>query len=156
MELGEKIKEIAQGKLTDASHFIVDVIVSKHKPTKITVVLDGDHGINIDDCSLLSRAISGVIEEGTWMKEENYLLEVGTPGIDQPLKLNRQFRKNVGRGLTAHLTNKTKVVGTLVEANDSAITLAVEVKEGKKTQLKNIIIPFAEIEKALVMVSFKK
>lgn len=156
MELGEKIKEIAQSKLTDASHFIVDVIVSKHKPMKITVVLDGDQGINIDDCSLLSRAISGVLEEGTWMKEENYTLEVGTPGIDQPLKLNRQFRKNVGRGLTVHLTNKTKTVGTLVEANDITITLAVEVKEGKKTQLKNIIIPFAEIEKALVMVSFKK
>lgn len=156
MELGEKIKEIAQGKLTDASHFIVDVIVSKHKPMKITVVLDGDQGITIDDCSLLSRAISGELEEATWMKEENYTLEVGTPGIDQPLKLNRQFRKNVGRGLTVHLTNKTKVVGTLAEANDMMITLAVEVKEGKKKQLKNIIIPFAEIEKALVMVSFKK
>lgn len=156
MELGEKLKEIATGKLVDPSHFLVDVIISKHKPTKITVVLDGDNGITIDDCSNLSRALSGELEEASWMKEENYTLEVGTPGLDHPLKLKRQYKKNVGRGLAVHLTNKSKVQGNLLEADDEKITLAVEIKEGKKTQLKNTIIPFAEIEKALVMVSFKK
>jgi Uncharacterized protein conserved in bacteria len=156
MEIGEKIKEIAQSKLTDPSQFVVDVIISKHKPMKISVILDGDNGINIDDCSNLSRALSQEFDEGQWMKEENYTLEVGTPGLDHPLKLKRQYKKNIGRGFTITLTNKTKVQGSLIAVEEHAISLATEVKEGKKVQLKNIEIPFSEIEKALVMVSFKK
>ncbi len=156
MELGEKIKELAQNTLTDPSQFVVDVIISKHKPMKITVILDGDNGITIDDCSALSRSLSKAFDEGQWIREENYTLEVGTPGLDHPLKLKRQYKKNIGRGFTIQCKDKTKSQGTLLAVEEDKITLSTEVKEGKKTELKTIEIPFSEIEKALVMVSFKK
>ena len=156
MDVVEKIKDLAQSHLKDESHFVVDVILSKHKPYKVTVVLDGDHGITIDDCSLLSRALSEDLDSIDLIKD-NYTLEVGTPGLDQPLKLKRQFAKNVGRNLKVHQKNKTIVQGLLQETDDEKIVLEIEVnnKGSKKKEFTQIEIPFSEIEKAIVMVSFK-
>lgn len=156
MELAERIKKASEAKLTSPDHFVVDVIISKHKPTKVTIVLDGDHGITIDDCSTLSRSISAEMEEGNWIKDEAYTLEVGTPGLDHPLKLTRQYHKNIGRGLSVHVRNKEKIQGQLISVEDGSINLAVEAKEGKKINIVPTKILFTEIEKALVMVSFKK
>jgi len=154
MDIIEKIKELANAHLKDPGHFVVDVILSKHKPYKVTVILDGDNGITIDDCSLLSRAISEDLDNIDLIRD-NYTLEVGTPGLDQPLKLNRQYAKNVGRELKVHRKDKTIVIGRVTEANDDKIVLEMEVKEGKKKELVQSEIPFSEIEKAIVMVSFK-
>lgn len=152
MDLKEKIKELTLASLSNPAHFLVDVIVSKHKPMKFTVILDGDNGITIDDCALVSRAINESLES---LVEDQYALEVSTPGLDHPLKLNRQFTKNKGRKLKVHLTSKSIVLGTLQEVTDDKIALDSEVKEGKKTETKAMEIPFTEIEKAFVTVSFK-
>jgi len=152
MDLKEKIKELTLASLSNPAHFLVDVIVSKHKPMKFTVILDGDNGITIDDCALVSRAINESLES---LVEDQYQLEVSTPGLDHPLKLKRQFEKNKGRKLKVHLTNKSIVLGTLQQVTEDKIALDAEVKEGKKTETKAMEIPFAEIEKAFVTVSFK-
>ena len=154
MDVVEKIKELGNAHLKDPSHFVVDVILSKHKPYKVTVILDGDNGITIDNCSLLSRAISEDLDNIDLIRD-NYTLEVGTPGLDQPLKLKRQYAKNVGRELKVHRKDKTIVIGRLKEANNDKIVLEMEVKEGKKKELIQTEITFSEIEKAIVMVSFK-
>lgn len=155
MDVVEKIKDLAQSHLVDPGHFVVDVILSKHKPYKVTVVLDGDHGITIDDCSLLSRALSEDLDNIDLIKD-NFTLEVGTPGLDQPLKLTRQFAKNVGRSLKVHRKDKVIVQGLLTETTDEKIVLETELKEkGKKKEFIQTEILFSEIEKAIVMVSFK-
>jgi len=155
MDVIEKIKDLAQSHLKDPAHFVVDVIMSKHKPYKVTVILDGDQGITIDDCSLLSRSISEDLDQIDLIKD-NYTLEVGTPGLDQPLKLKRQYAKNVGRELKVHRKDRTITQGHLRQSDQEKIMLEVEVKEkGKKKELNQIEIPFSEIEKAIVMVSFK-
>ena len=153
MDLRNQILKAAESILISPKHFLVDVIVSKHKPMKVTVILDGDEGITIDDCSKLSRALSSAIDEGKWVTDENFTLEVSTPGLDHPLKLIRQYKKNVGRGLTVHQADKLKIQGVLQAADDVKIILTIE--EGKK-QTKNIEINYTEIEKAFVTVSFKK
>lgn len=155
MDIAQKIQELAESHLTDASHFVVDVVISKHKPHKVSVFLDGDKGITIDHCSDLSRALSEDLDKLDLIKE-NYMLEVGTPGLDQPLKLKRQFVKNIGRGLKVVRKDKSIWQGKLTAATDGGVTLEVEEKvKGKKTELKAVEIPFSEIEKAIVMVSFK-
>ena len=153
MDLREKITELAQSKLTDDSQFIVDVIASsKPGSRKVVVILDGDTGVTIDDCTNLSRAISASLDEQPLI-EDNYTLEVGTPGLDQPLKLKRQYYKNIGRGLKVHTTDKKILQGTLTEVSEERIVL--EIQEGKKKETKMTEIPFGQIEKAFVMVSFK-
>jgi ribosome maturation factor RimP len=155
MDVIEKIKDLAQSHLKDPGHFVVDVILSKHKPYKVTVILDGDQGITIDDCSLLSRALSEDLDNVDLIKD-NYTLEVGTPGLDQPLKLKRQYAKNKGRQLKVHRKDKTLVQGLLKETDEVKIVLETELLvKGKKKEFTQTEIPFSEIEKAIVMVSFK-
>lgn len=153
--LNERITYLAQQALSNDSQFLVEVLVSSNRgPTKITVVLDGDKGVTIDDCSAVSRNISKAIEEEDLIKE-NYTLEVTTPGLDQPLKLNRQYAKNVGRDFKIRLKDKKVVEGTLKEVSENGIAIAFETGAGKKKELQTMNIVFEDIEKALVKVSFK-
>jgi ribosome maturation factor RimP len=153
MDLSEEIRNLAEGKLTP-EQFIVDVIISSKKgPRKVLVIMDGDQGVNIDDCAEVSRHISKQLDE-KGLIDDNYLLEVSTPGLDHPLKLKRQYTKNIGRGLKVKLRDKT-VEGKLTEVSEDVIVLTEEVGSGKKKELKTSAIPFSEIDKAFVLVSFK-
>ncbi|MFZ6009866.1 MAG: ribosome maturation factor RimP [Bacteroidota bacterium] len=154
MELREEIQKLAESRLADTSHFVVNVSVSSHKgPAKIVVVVDGDQGITIDDCANLSRQLSKALDD-TALVNDNYTLEVTTPGLDQPLTSLRQYKKNIGRGLKVKLQDKT-VEGNLAEVSEEKIVLNQEIGSGKKKETKNLEIPFSSIDKAFVLVSFK-
>jgi len=152
MDLKEKIKELAEKSLVNPAHFLVEVVVSKHKPWKFTVIVDGDQGIMIDDCAALSRALNEYLEAEI---SDPYTLEVSTPGLDHPLKLKRQYQKNIGRGMKVVKKDKSVVNGELKQSEEEKIVIETESGQGKKTEMKIIEIPFTEIEKAFVTVSFK-
>lgn len=154
-ELTESIKELAERHLKDDSFFIVDVI-SKGVTgkTKILVLLDGDKGVNIDDCALLSRQLAEDIELEDLI-DVAYILEVSSPGLDHPLSSTRQYLKNVGRRLKVKLTSGSMLEGALKAVTEEAIVLAAERKENKKLLIEEKQINFSEIEKANVLVSFK-
>jgi ribosome maturation factor RimP len=154
MELEQQISTLAEGKLTDARHFIVDVVVSARKgPKKILIIIDGDNGVSIDDCANVSRELSKTFDELA-LFEDSYLLEVSTPGVDYPLKLKRQYHKHIGRKLRVKLEGKT-IEGKLEAVGDDAITLLEETGSGKKKETISTAINFSQIEKAFVLVSFK-
>jgi ribosome maturation factor RimP len=152
MDLKEKIKELAEKSLSNPAHFLVEVVVSKHKPWKFTVIVDGDQGVTIDDCADMSRSVNKSLETEL---PDPYTLEVSTPGLDHPLKLTRQYRKNIGRGLKVVKKDKGVVNGELKEVMEEKIVVAIASGQGKKMEFKTIEIPFVEIEKAFVTVSFK-
>jgi len=153
MEIRSKLEDLV-AKSLKPGHFLVEVIASAKNLSKITVVIDGDNGVTIDDCGELSRSLSSRLDEmdfGT----SRYVLEVTTPGVDHPLKLQRQYVKNVGRGLKVQRRDKSLVSGKLDRADAAGVVLKQEIKEGKKVSEREIVIPFNDIEKAFVMVSFK-
>jgi len=152
MDLKEKIKELVEKSLANAAHFLVEVVVSKHKPWKFTVIVDGDQGITIDDCASLSRVMNETLETEV---SDPYTLEVSTPGLDHPLKLKRQYKKNIGRGLKVVRKDKRILNGKLKQIEEEKIVIETETGEGKKTEVNPVEIPFTEIEKAFVTVSFK-
>jgi ribosome maturation factor RimP len=163
MDIKAKIAELAEGSLLSGDQFLVDVIVSSRNFSKITVIIDGDHGITIDDCGKISRALSEKLDElnldtGT----ASYVLEVSTPGLDHPLKLRRQFEKNIGRNVKVHRKDKSIVLGKLTAclptgtaSTAETIVLKEEIKEGKTITEKEWLIPFDDVERTFVMVSFK-
>lgn len=154
MDLVEEVRSLATRNLS-ADKFVVEVLVSGKKiPKRVLITIDGDHGITIDDCVDLSRRISKEMDEQAFFVDENYVLEVSTPGIDQPLKLKRQYYKNVGRRLKVKV-HENITEGKLKEVSEDQIVLALETGTGKKKELKEIAIPFSEIDKAFVQVSFK-
>ncbi len=152
MELAQKIKELTEAHLNDPSHFLVDVLISKYKPTKIVVQLDGDKGISIDSCAEVSRKLSEEIETLNLI-EGAYNLEVGTPGLDVPLKMKRQYYANVGRTLKVQVKSKQYFEGRLLEVNEERIVIETPSRE-KKKELVKMEIPFSDIEKTIVTVSF--
>lgn len=156
MELAEEIRRIAEERLSEPSQFIVDVIISARSgPQKVLVVVDGDQGITIDDCANISRDLAKVLDELPLLNDR-YVLEVSTPGLDQPLKLKRQYKKNVGRKLRVKLQDKI-VEGQLLEATDEKIIIGIgkETGAGKEKTMQQEEIQFSEIDKSFVLVSFK-
>lgn len=153
MDLKEEIKKLTEDTLVPGQ-FVVDVILSGGKaPAKVLVLVDGDEGITIDDCAEISRRLSKGLDDAA-MLQQNYLLEVSTPGADQPLKLKRQYRKHLGRKLKVKLSDQI-VEGKLSDIGDEKITLLIESGNGKNKESKPLDILFSEVEKAFVVISFK-
>jgi ribosome maturation factor RimP len=150
----EKVNSLIQDYLADKpSLFLIDITISD--AFKIVVNLDGDNGVALQDCIDLSRAIESNLDR----EEQDYSLEVASVGIGSPLKMVRQYKKNVGRNLivktlTEHFEAK------LVEANDEFVVLSWQAREpkkigkGKETVLKTLEIPYKEIKEAIVTVIF--
>ncbi|HZB12578.1 MAG TPA: ribosome maturation factor RimP [Chryseolinea sp.] len=154
MEIIEEIKRIITRKLADPSQFLVDVIVKGHKgPKKILIIIDGDKGVTIDDCANLSREISKDFDD-VQLFEDSYMLEVSTPGLDQPLRLARQYYKNIGRRIKV-VTQQQAIEGKLIGVEEERIKLEQEIGAGKQRETKILDLPFSEIDKTFVLVSFK-
>ena len=154
MEFVEEIKNIITRKLADPSQFLVDVIVKGHKgPKKSLIIIDGDKGVTIDDCANLSREISKDFDD-VQLFEDSYMLEVSTPGLDQPLRLARQYYKNIGRRIKV-VTQQQAIEGKLIGVEEERIKLEQEIGAGKQRETKIVDLPFSEIDKTFVLVSFK-
>ncbi|MEJ1236951.1 ribosome maturation factor RimP [Chryseolinea sp. T2] len=153
MEIRDEIVKIAESKLADPGHFVVDVVVSLRGKHKVLVFVDGDQGITIDHCADLSRAMSEELDRLPGLND-SYVLEVSTPGVDYPLKFDRQYGKHVGRTLKVVLRDQS-IEGKLVNVSGDGITLEQATGSGKKKEVKVIDIKFSDIEKSFVLVSFK-
>jgi len=150
------IREMAEASLLEADLFIVDVAVSDSavRP-KITVLADGASGITIDQCATISRRINKRIVEA-FGEEISYVLEVSSPGVDFPLTQLKQYQRNIGRSLKVKLQDGAEKTGKLEEVTESGIGLLEEIKQkGKKATHVPVQIPFGEIVKANVVISFK-
>ncbi|SHF84307.1 ribosome maturation factor RimP [Flavobacterium defluvii] len=151
-------KEKVNGLITEAllekpSIFLIDLAISDS--FKISVGLDGDNGVMLQDCIDISRAIENNLDR----EEQDFSLEVASVGVGSPLKLVRQYKKNIGRTLIV-TTNNEKIEAELVEANDVFIILSWKAREpkkvgkGKETVQKQQQIPYTEIKEAVVTVTF--
>ncbi len=155
MEIVDEIKNIVAEKLTGSNQFLVDVIVKGHKgPQKVLVVIDSDKGVTIDECADLSRELSKAFDD-TQLFNHSYMLEVSTPGLDQPLRLRRQYLKNVGRGVRIVKKEQQLIEGKLIEVTDNLIRVEQEVQAGKTKEKMIVEVPFADIDKTFVLISFK-
>ena len=154
MNLEKRVMELVEEKLTDRPDlFIVSIKIVNQ--ANVIVLLDGDNGLGIHDCAMVSRHVGFHLEEENAITDA-YTLEVSSPGLDTPLVLDRQFQKNIERTLAVKLTSGEKVEGVLKSATDAEIVLNINIKEkGKKIRNEDKIIVKSDIAEALVQVSFK-
>ncbi|MEQ9229454.1 MAG: ribosome maturation factor RimP [Cyclobacteriaceae bacterium] len=148
MQIEKKIHELIEEIISDQPDlFIVDVQLKGSKANqRLQIFMDGDKGIQIDQSAHISRKLGHQIEE-LGLIEDKYILEVSSAGMGVPLKSMRQYKKNEGRQLEVRLKNGESQVGNLLGATDAALKLEIEENE--------VEIPFGEIEKSTVVVSFK-
>lgn len=151
----EQIEQIIAPRIDEEGLFIVEITVSSSN--HISVFIDGDKGVTIDQCIAISR----FIEENLNRDEEDYELDVSSAGLDLPLKITRQYIKNIGRLVDIVYKNGQKLTGKLVGANDSGFDVEVErnvqVDGKKRKQLVNEIdnIKYSDIKSTKIVVSFR-
>ena len=106
MTLVDTIKSLVEEELQDSPYFLVD-IVGGDRSRKIRVLIDGDEGVTVDQCSKVSRSVSKVVDEETF-EADPFILEVSSPGADEPLINKRQYNKHIGRKLDVETAEGVK------------------------------------------------
>ena len=154
MEIEKRVIELVEEKIADRPDlFIVDV--KMYTSGLLTILIDGDLGVGIQDCAGISRHVGFYLEE-EGLIDDAYHLEVSSPGIDTPLKSIRQYNKNQNRTVHIVLIDGTAREGKLLNADGAGITVEENIKEkGKKAQLIENFIPFDQIAETKVVISFK-
>lgn len=151
----EKVTELLENVLDENPLlFLIDLSIGQDN--RIKVIIDGDDGVKVEDCMKVSRAIEHNLDRD----EEDFSLEVLSAGVSEPLKLVRQYKKNLGRKLSVK-TGEETVEGKLTAADEESITLQWKAREpkpvgkGKVTVEKEAVVPYKNIVEAKVMVTFK-
>lgn len=154
MQVEKRVKELVEEKIADRPElFLVDIKMLPNN--KLIIHVDGDEGINIQDCAAISRHVGFHLEEENVL-EKAYNLEVSSPGIGEPLKLKRQYDKNIGREVSVKLEGGDVKEGKLLNVTEDGITIEAKVKEkGKKAELAETSIDFNNITETKVLISFK-
>ena len=153
MALKDQVSEHITPALQQAGYFLEDVnIVSPGQHRIVTVIVDGESALNLDQVTSASKIISGLLDEAVFMGETPFTLEVTSPGIDRPLTLPRHFAKNRTRLLKATLNDGSVVTGRITENSETTVTL--EVVEKKIT--KSVEIAFVDIKRAVVEIEFNR
>lgn len=151
----EIVKQLVDEALKEnETLFLIDLTFSGDN--KIFVEVDGDNGLNLKECMRISR----YVEQNLDREEEDFGLEVTSPDVANPLKVLRQYKKNIGRILTVKTNDNKKVEGTLTAANENQISLEWKVREpkpigkGKVTVDKTAEIEYKDIQEAKVKIIF--
>ncbi|WP_247651705.1 ribosome maturation factor RimP [Chitinophaga eiseniae] len=145
------IREIAEGLLVnDPDNFLVDIRI---KPTNnIKLFLDGDKGVPVATLVSFNRQLYPLLEAAELFPNNDFSLEVSSPGLDEPLKLHRQYLKNIGRKVEVTLLDGSVKEGTLLAVTEDAVN--IEELVGKKKEKKSTDLKLNEIKHTKVCIVF--
>lgn len=154
-EVKQKIEHWLQPLLLEKNVFLVDIKITQGR--RLEVYLDTDEGIHIDDCATVSRFLEKHLD-GSGIVPENYILEVSSPGMTNPLKVPRQYKRRIGRKLEVLKTNGEMIVAQLIEADLEGIKLKEILEEKKKKknaeplpEPKEIALTYNDIKRATLV-----
>ena len=155
MSIKEKIEQLVIEKLVSTENFLVEVKVSTNK---IIVIIDHQKAVKIEDCVAINRYLHDKLDEEDVF--EKYELEVGSPGMEEPLKILAQYKKRIGQRVGILTFDGLKHIGLLISADENQIEINEEIKIGsgkkKEIQIKQYKIPLTEIKETRVIFSFDK
>jgi ribosome maturation factor RimP len=141
-----KILELVNAALDGSDKYLVNLKVTPDN--RIYIDIDGDNGVTIDDCIALSRTVENSLDRN----DEDFALDVSSAGADQPLKLTRQFVKNIGRDVEVVCFDGQKIEGQLTAANDTQIT--VHVPGTKKQAPRDVTLLRSDLKSTCVAIKF--
>lgn len=151
----EKIKELAESKLSSYDGFLVDVIVSSGN--KIVVEIDSPVGISIGQCAELNKYLNETLDNET----NEFELTVSSPGLEKPFKVFKQYQKSIDRQIKVRTVEGKEFEAQLKEVTPKGILIHQKVKEApegsKKREWveKNIQLPFEQIKETKIILTFK-
>jgi ribosome maturation factor RimP len=135
--LTEKVSALVEEVLAGTPHYLVELDVRGTKGSRVVnVYLDSDEVIGVDDMARISREL-GFLLDTEEVLGGNYSLSVSSPGVDRPLRLRRQYKKNIGRTLLVHYRKpegegETEATGELATVNEEGIELDISTKKNQE------------------------
>ncbi len=153
MALKDQISELVTPALIQAGYFLEEVnIVTPGQHRIVTVIVDGESALNLDQVTVASKLVSELLDEASFMGETAFTLEVTSPGIDRPLTLPRHFAKNVTRLLKVVKNDGAVVTGRITSNTDSEVSLSVT----EKKTTTDVVVAIADIKRATVEIEFNR
>jgi ribosome maturation factor RimP len=153
MITSSQVKTWAEEALMDTDRFVVEVVIKDGNV--ILVFLDADSSLTIEHCIEVSRFIESRLNRD----EEDFELRVSSAGLDQPLKLFRQYYKNIGRSLHIECHDDSKIDGKLMAIEEDKLVLETyttkkQSKIKKQEAGETIKLPISTVREAKVIISF--
>ena len=147
--LEQKVKALIEA---EPDVFLVEIRI---KPTNnVKVFLDGDNGISLDKLIQYNRKLYKDLEESSFFPGGDFSLEVSSPGLDEPLKLRRQYQKNITRYVEVTRVDGVKNEGKLLQVGETEIVVEEEKGKGKKKELVQHTVPFDQIKTTKIQIKF--
>ncbi len=135
MKITEKVAEIVEPKINELGYELYDVEFKKEYGNwELLILIDKEGGVDLDDCEKVSRAVDPILDESDPI-EQAYYLTVSSVGIDRPLKLDKDFDRNLGQKIDVKLYalpddkalgNKKNFVAELVSHNEETFTVRTD------------------------------
>ncbi len=145
----DHIRKLAQEHIAGTGIFLVDVRLSS--TGRITVLIDRPDGVTIDDCAMLSRQISNDLGEDGG----DFELNVSSPGLDMPLLVPEQFRKNEGRMVEVITHEGDRLKGVMMNVTHGGFDLKSETRIKKEVTETVRSFNFEDVKSVKVIISFK-
>jgi ribosome maturation factor RimP len=132
--------------------FLVEIRI---KPTNnVKVFVDADNGVSIEKLVQYNRKLYKDFEESSFFPGGDFSLEVSSPGLDEPLKLHRQYLKNIGRSVEVVQKDGIKTEGKLISATDTEVVIEEIKGKNKKKEVVMHIISFDNIKTTTIQIKF--
>ena len=148
MDLHQKIEEIADPFLNAIDAFVVDIhFVQGAQGKVVQLFVDTDSGITVGQCTELNRNIGEALELQNII-QNSYILEVSSPDLMKPLKLLRQYRKNIGRQFHVRYRKGDEIVdiiATLDGIEGDVLTFVTKNEGASKVSFNEIIGSIEEL-----------
>jgi ribosome maturation factor RimP len=149
------IQQLVTGKLQGTDAFLVDVKLSLNR---IGISIDKPTGITIEECAQVSRYVAAELENSGMLETRE--LEVGSPGMDQPLKVYQQYLRRIGRKLSVMTPDGKLHNGILKEANENTFTLfetIITKQDNKKVKTEqDVVYNYSDIKETKLEITFSK
>jgi len=150
MSLIQSITDAISPAINEAGFFLEDVhITSPGNRRVVTVIVDGNVNLNLDEVTVITKEISAVLDAAEFMGQTPFTLEVSSPGVDRPLVLPRHWSKNLERLVRSVMVNGEVVTGRVSAVHEESVCVIVEGTH-------RIELPFIEIKRAQVEIEFNR
>ena len=145
----DAVRAIAVPIVSAANLDLEDLTIDKvGRRNKVTVIVDGNGGVDLDVIAEVSHAISVALDEQPDSDDSPFVLEVTSPGVDRPLTQPRHWRRANDRLVSIEMTDGTSVTGRIISSDDDS----AEVEISGQTR----DVPFSGVANAVVQVEFDR
>lgn len=131
MDLSNRVKDIVHPLAEELGLDVIEICLSRRgKAIVIEIIVDFPKGgVSLGECTQLNRNVSEALE-GEDIIADEYIVEVSSPGLDRPLKTEKDFIRTMGRTIRFYLkekiNNKLEVQGVVVSADDKGLEIKIK------------------------------